>query len=52
MFARREDVLLSWDPVIYQIREELFHRVGQGLYQSYESDVLLEPALLNGELTE
>ncbi|OLP15923.1 hypothetical protein BST81_23645 [Leptolyngbya sp. 'hensonii'] len=46
-FARRKDVLRSWDPAIYQLREELFYRAGKGLQQREYQDVA---ALPNGKV--
>lgn len=36
LFGQRKDALRSWDPELYQLREELFYRVERGLYQAQD----------------
>jgi hypothetical protein len=50
-FARRQDVLRSWNPTLYQLREELFYRVDKGIHQELHEPESQETSVpLNGNV--
>ena len=46
IFSRRDDVLLSWEPEAYELRESMYDNVLQGLHTLYDQNPPSDPGII------